>query len=68
MIPVVMSTVASIGLPLAIPPRKEKSSVVVRRKTLPASRNRAAEIEPVVDHLQHGAVEAERVAGEQARA
>ena len=49
-----------------MPPSSENSPVEVRRSTMPASRKSALEIERVVDHLQHGAVEAEVVEGEQA--
>src|SRR6266849_7236560 len=46
MIPVVISTVASTGRPRAIPPRRPSSPVVVRRSTIPASRNSVVEISP----------------------
>ena len=63
--PVVISTVASAGRPRAIPPSRAK---LARRR---APLDRAGEQEqhrrdqPVVDHLQHGAVDPEVVRREQ---
>src|SRR4029453_5149537 len=44
--PVVISTVASAGLPRAIPPRPPSSPVVVRRSIAPARRKSVAEMRP----------------------
>jgi hypothetical protein len=46
MIPVVSKSVASTGLPLAIPPRPANALVPVRSSTIPASRKSEAETRP----------------------
>ena len=64
--PVVISSVASAGRPRAIPPSRVNWPVPVRALDDPGEQEQRRRDQPVVDHLQHGAVEAEVVRREQA--
>ena len=65
MIPVVISTVASAGLPRAIPPSPANALVPVRVSTIPASRKSVAETRPCATDWTIAAVDAEVVQREE---